>query len=466
MRTVEQDISRTQRQFPTRQEAETVRTIESYRERTIEMLHYMLVRPAMFGRGQGLEILFKQVIGDLCWIDEREQEFTAARNDLQQREVSRSTGVTGELRACLEPYLGRGLPIEDGLSLIFGELAYRLGYVHLERVLTKAEWAGLRDWFDHELLIDDLRQSDVIRRFGEPSVRVGSGYWTHCYASEDTSEGWLCFEYATECRRWRDESGSHTEVLYGDDPILQSRRRTTGLFYEAMEPTPYGRMGSFHMEPLTTTKSGTAQAVDGCVSPTNGGEPVSLVQACARLRKACYERHLDGIAYPALHVADGVATRIEIYGIPPKKDDRHNWTLITSGMSDIPQTLPDGSRHRTELFMYVKEPRDWMFDVLVRLARYPFEHGTYLHWGHTVDNGGSVTREPSQLTAFAFWPPDLEVNFMDELALDEDPVRFLWCIPITEAERAYAERYGGLALEGRMRELNFGDVDESRGSIV
>jgi hypothetical protein len=151
-----------------------------------------------------------------------------------------------------------------------------------------------------------------------------------------------------------------------------------------------------------------------------------------------------------MHSTDDVIPHIDIYQFDARQD--HDWwTLVTGGMSDNTQFVPDGYPEyvskRLEILMYVEEPKPWMFDVLKGLAEMPLEEKTFLHWWHTVPNGKPMTAEPSLLTNFFFLPPYFEEPKFDSLHLDGEKVDFLWMIPITEAEREYAIQNGGQALE-------------------
>lgn len=182
--------------------------------------------------------------------------------------------------------------------------------------------------------------------------------------------------------------------------------------------------------------------------------------------EAHYEKHFGPIEEPVMHSTDDADPHIDMYQFRPR-GYRDYWTLVTGGMSNQSQPLPDGSRHYTELLMYVREPRDWMFGLLKKLAAYPFEQDTFFHWGHTVSEGDTVTAQPSLLTGVILLPPYFEEPRFDNLAFMGDPLHFLWCIPITDAELTYAQEHGGFALAERMEEIEFDIVvDEGRRSIV
>jgi len=191
----------------------------------------------MWGDGRGLETLFIHVIGEISWTDEREDVFDQYMADLRERRMFCETGLHGVLRSMLPGVED----LSDELTSIYAELTYRLGYLHLDRVLTSAEWSLLRQWFDQPLT-GDLRLNDIKQQFGEPSFYTrGSWYQVHCYAGPDPADGWLCFDYGNITRSWSDESGGHFEWVYGDNYILRDRRRTAGKRDAMIELTPFGR---------------------------------------------------------------------------------------------------------------------------------------------------------------------------------------------------------------------------------
>ena len=187
------------------------------------------------------------------------------------------------------------------------------------------------------------------------------------------------------------------------------------------------------------------------------------------IREAHYVRHFGDVA-KLMHSTDTKSPHIDIYQFEPRVD-RDYWVLITGGMSDVRQYVPeDAPEHialRAEIMMYAREPKVWMFNALKWLAEMPFERKTFLHWWHSVPNGEPITAEPSLLTNFFFLPPYFEAEDFDTLSLDDDPVNILWLVPITDAEVQYKLEHGGQALEDLFTEKELDPVvDERRGSLV
>ena len=92
---------------------------------------------------------------------------------------------------------------------------------------------------------------------------------------------------------------------------------------------------------------------------------------------------------------------IDVHQVPPT-DDRPFWTLVTSGMSDKPMTVPEGAEEYAHAELMICLPRDWPVSqedfqdennywpvrLLKVLARLPHEYETWLGPGHTIPNGG------------------------------------------------------------------------------
>jgi hypothetical protein len=189
-----------------------------------------------------------------------------------------------------------------------------------------------------------------------------------------------------------------------------------------------------------------------------------------RCREEHYIRHLGPLTEPAARSSFGQGRRLFVYQFKPHANREH-WTLITGGMSDYQQPLPPGTPEyvspRTEIMMYVREPKQWMFDVLMGLAEIPFREQTHLHWWHTVPNGMPMTPQPSLLTNFFLIPPFCESVDFDSLRIDDQRVQFLVVLPITDEELEFKLKQGATALLKIFEDKDFDCiVKEERQSYV
>jgi hypothetical protein len=185
-------------------------------------------------------------------------------------------------------------------------------------------------------------------------------------------------------------------------------------------------------------------------------------------REAHYERFLGPLTEKIMHATDVKPVHVDIYTFRPSSDRPH-FTLITGGMSDLRQCVPDGwdIAPRAEIMLNVSEPRGWMYSVLKGLAEMPSSDDTFLSYRHTVPNGKPMTADPSLLTSFFFVHPMMMPDGFSPMKVDGDDTDILLLIPITELERRYAKEKGAAELISL-----FGDreldpiVDESRKSFV
>lgn len=116
--------------------------------------------------------------------------------------------------------------------------------------------------------------------------------------------------------------------------------------------------------------------------------------------EAHIEEHLGEIDM-VWHEMISDLVHIDVHQIPPS-DDRPFWTLVTTGMSDRPMTVPEGAEEYTFAELMICLPPDWQMSeeafndeanywpvrLLKVLARLPHEYETWLGPGHTIPNGG------------------------------------------------------------------------------
>ena len=91
---------------------------------------------------------------------------------------------------------------------------------------------------------------------------------------------------------------------------------------------------------------------------------------------------------------------VDVHQVPPS-EERPFWTLVTSGMSDRPMTVPEDAEDYVLAELMICLPPEWPVSeedfndennywpmrLLKVLARLPHEYETWLGPGHTVPNG-------------------------------------------------------------------------------
>ncbi len=199
------------------------------------------------------------------------------------------------------------------------------------------------------------------------------------------------------------------------------------------------------------------------------------------------EEHIDRV-YPCqdkepyvYHEIVSDIVHIDVNIIPPDCG-RDYYVLWTSGMSDLPMTLPDGDydkseSERAELLMYL--PGDWqlggvgedaaqMSDEyywpihwLKYLARFPHQYHTWLAMGHTLPNGEEYAPlgAGTQMGGFFFLPPiSLGPKYPGVEPLtctDGTKINFLWAIPMYKEEIEFKLEEGFDTMLDLLSEKNF-----------
>ncbi|MBD5546290.1 MAG: suppressor of fused domain protein [Lachnospiraceae bacterium] len=179
--------------------------------------------------------------------------------------------------------------------------------------------------------------------------------------------------------------------------------------------------------------------------------------------------YIDGI-FPCkkekpfvFHEILSAIVHIDVNIIPPDSG-RDYYVLWTSGMSDLPMTLPDGDYdkkeyERAELVLFL--PKDWKFAEigesakelgdayywpirwLKYLARFPHEYKTWFGTGHTLPNSEDYDPlgEGTEMGGFFFLPViSLGKDYPGIDALickDGTKINFLWTIPMYKEEIEY-----------------------------
>lgn len=170
----------------------------------------------------------------------------------------------------------------------------------------------------------------------------------------------------------------------------------------------------------------------------------------AEERERVYEE-LFGAIDMVNHEVIPFVPHIDVYRFAPA-DQRAFFTFVTGGMSDLPMNAPTelgpGFR-RVELVFYASEDKPEYPELLRRLAHFPHDNRTWLHWGHTMPNGmpPAPLFDTTMDTLFfmaSIVSPDATLG--ERLAWRDEPVELVWCVPITSAECALKLDQGADAL--------------------
>ncbi len=189
------------------------------------------------------------------------------------------------------------------------------------------------------------------------------------------------------------------------------------------------------------------------------------------------ERHLGPVS-GVFHEIISDLVHIDVHVVPATEEFPY-LRLVTSGMSDLPMTVPDEVDADVPRYMelMVTLPADWPISqdafedernywpvrLLKGLARLPHEYDTWLGFGHTIPNG-----HPSEPYApgvgfdgAIVLPPVTPPEDFAELALEDGKViSFMTIIPLYPEEMDLKLKKGAEALLDRFDAKNIQDVIE------
>lgn len=135
--------------------------------------------------------------------------------------------------------------------------------------------------------------------------------------------------------------------------------------------------------------------------------------------------------------------QVDVLEFPPN-NARSFFTLVTSGMSDLPMYVDaDEGPRRAELIFYVPEPKDDYSDWLQWAAQFPFVDKTSLDHGHTIEWLEPLF-DDSDLSAMLFLYTILksDAGMCREMVIGGETVDLLWYVPITRNELELKRKRG------------------------
>jgi hypothetical protein len=216
-----------------------VRSINEVRRAKLDELKLIVRRPdAWADDGRSAQTLIHGMIGDLCFIDEREAEYSAECQVLYRYG---KLGVAGAFKAVF----GETCNYSAEVVSVFAEIACSLGYLEPARRLSVIEWQSLSGSIHDQYEEVDLRRSTVLEQFGEPSFDVGNRVL--CYAGP-ANRDWVAFDCWEETtRRYMIEDGNHQPGFLPqgegeDNPLLRCVRIPADSFNESLIMTIYGKV--------------------------------------------------------------------------------------------------------------------------------------------------------------------------------------------------------------------------------
>lgn len=187
------------------------------------------------------------------------------------------------------------------------------------------------------------------------------------------------------------------------------------------------------------------------------------------------EQHYDlcfGECESVYHEVIPMIPHIDVLAYKPNSD-RPFWTLITSGMSNLPMTMPsDISQNysRAELVFYTQSPEKIYLDMLRTLAHFPHDNETWLASGHTMPNGNPpefIFENSPELNTFLFLEPLLSSDRNIDIKIESNQLQLLWVLPISNAECNFKLEKGTDSFLDILEENNHPFVfEENRKSYI
>lgn len=209
-----------------------MRSAEELRDRWLDLVTKVFARVGMYAStGSEMQLYAANLLGNLCFLDEREDEFRAATDELGKYG---KFGVHGPFTAIF----GAERRCVPEVASVYAELFHRFGYLSVDRLLTADEWApfaDMRDWVADR----DIRRGEVEAAFGTPSLVVDKQVL--CYVPADGS-GWVfvdCWDERTP--RYQPGQGSF-DVPVETDPLVRDIRVPADTFEDGLVLTLFGRV--------------------------------------------------------------------------------------------------------------------------------------------------------------------------------------------------------------------------------
>jgi hypothetical protein len=173
-------------------------------------------------------------LGDLCWLDEREQELADLLHDLTTFDISGSQGVLSGLE-----YWRRDVadPAEE-ITSVYADIAVRLGYLSVARRLSSNEWHDLLRWVRLCCRRLEWRSSNVVASFGTPALNWGTVY---AYAGPADADRMVFFDFCNACSMRSGPSYSRKRYPKPEELVLRSVRLPTQIGVYEYAFTPHGR---------------------------------------------------------------------------------------------------------------------------------------------------------------------------------------------------------------------------------
>lgn len=194
------------------------------------------------------------------------------------------------------------------------------------------------------------------------------------------------------------------------------------------------------------------------------------------------EKHIGAVDM-VFHEIISDTVHIDIHHVRPT-EERPFHTLVTSGMSDLPMTLPEGADVNPYMELMVTLPPEWKLTQndfkderwywpvrqLKFLARFPHKFDTWLYWGHTIPNGDPAEpyADGVPFDGVIILPPITVPDDFLELEINEEKtIHFFSMVPLYPEEMDFKLKKGTEALLDKFDTYGVSErIDLSRKNTV
>jgi hypothetical protein len=206
--------------------------------------------------------------------------------------------------------------------------------------------------------------------------------------------------------------------------------------------------------------------------------------SCVHLQEieAHLERHLGEVT-SVFHELVSDLVHLDVLFLEPTPERPYK-TLVTSGVSDRPMSVPEGAEDFQYAELMINLPEDWPLDQksfedeanywpvrwLKMVGRLPHEYKTWIGWGHTIPNGDPA--EPiadTQFTGVMLSPPYfLDSDFFRLKTASGAIICFYNLVPLYREEMDLKLKQGADALEDLFEKngVDFEVLDIERKNVA
>lgn len=205
-------------------------------------------------------------------------------------------------------------------------------------------------------------------------------------------------------------------------------------------------------------------------SANDGYEPPAPMEYTEEI-VAHFENVFPGRNSSVFHELISDVVHIDVNIMEPTEEEPF-WVLYTTGMSDLPMTIPDeiraemdGNYDRAEVMMFLpaswelsqeafKDDNNyWPIQLMKQMARFPHLYNTWLGYGHTIPNFQDYEpyADGTGLNGVVLYQLTEEVSVIP--TKDGNQVHTYFLIPLYKEEMDYKLEHGMDALIDKLSEL-------------